>query len=182
MAERKTTVLSKWKDREREREREFCYCWNFWFDCLNIHNAIIYNGDFTEESVIIITGLFWLCYHSLSWALCSSLEKQHIKEYIIMIVIIIVKQYGGTLDERPPWWETSLLLKIKKILRLSFYASMWLNPYQEPPKTTFFKTFPIKSSWVQILAEVAGEFFSLPRVNFLCWFLLWYLFHPHVTQ
>ena len=168
-------------------ERVFCYCWNFWFDCLNIHNAIIYSGDFTEESVSIITGLFWLCFHLLSWAMCSSWEKQHIKEYIIIIVIIIVKQYGGTLDERPPWWETSLLLKIdfSETFLLCFHV---IEPL---PRTTQDHIFwdlslhtglMIESSWVQILAGVAGEFFSLPRVNFLCWYLLWYLFNLHVKQ
>ena len=89
----------------------------------------------------IITGLFWLCYHSLSWATCSSLEKRHIKEYIIMIVIIVVKQYGGTLDERPPWWETSILLKIK-----FFWDFYVIEPL---PRTTqdhlFLRPFP--SCW-----------------------------------
>ena len=89
----------------------------------------------------IITGLFWLCYHSLSWATCSSLEKRHIKEYIIMIVIIVVKQYGGTLDERPPWWETSLLLKINFFLRLLCDWTLTKNH----PRPPFLRPFP--SCW-----------------------------------
>ena len=50
-------------------------------------------------------------------------------------------------------------------------------------KNTVFanwERYEVTRSRVQIPARVAGEYFS-PGVNFLCWLLYWYPFHPRVT-